>query len=188
MSVCRCGWVTQDPEYMYYHDHEWGVPVHDEDHMFEFLLLETFQAGLNWLTILKRRDNFRNAFDGFNARRIAAYTEEDVQRLMSNNGIIRNRRKILAAIVNAKATIKLRDTSGGLCEYLWSFVGTQPLQPNYGTDAEVPAQTELSKLIAKDMKVRGFQFVGPIVMYAHLQASGCTNDHISSCFRHKELS
>ncbi len=184
----RCDWATADPLYIAYHDEEWGVPVRDEAKMFEFLLLETFQAGLSWLTILRKRENFRAAFAGFDAERVAAFTDADVQRLMSDATIVRSRPKILAAIGNARRTMRLRAEGPGLVGYFWDFVdGAAPVDPR-STIADLPASTPLSTAISVDMKRRGFRFVGPVVLYAHMQAAGLVNDHVTACYRHAELS
>jgi len=176
----RCAWPGTDPLYIKYHDEEWGKPVYDDQKMFEFLILETFQAGLSWITILRKRENFRKAFDGFNADKIAAYSEKDIERLMQDAGIIRNRQKINAAVKNAKQTIELRK-EGGLAKYFWNWVNGKPIVNQRKTMSEIPAKTELSDAISKDMKKRGFGFVGSVTIYAHMQAAGLVNDHLVSC-------
>ncbi|MEG9327766.1 DNA-3-methyladenine glycosylase I [Salinimicrobium catena] len=183
----RCGWCEGDPLYEAYHDEEWGVPLYDDDRLFEFLILETFQAGLSWITILRKRENFRKAFDQFDFRQIAEYSEEKLEELMQNSGIIRNKAKINASVANAKAYIEIREEFGSFSKYIWSFVDDQPLQPGLASYKEAPAQTELSQKISKDLKKRGFKFVGPTVVYAHMQATGMVNDHEVGCFRHKEV-
>jgi DNA-3-methyladenine glycosylase I len=169
-----------------YHDTEWGVPVFDERRMFEFLLLEGAQAGLSWETILKRREGYRKAFDDFDMEKIARYDEEKVAGLLADPGIIRNRLKVRSAIQNAQAALKLRDGGGDLAKFFWSFVDNTPLQPNLKND-RWPAETELSKKISKELRRLGFNFVGPVIVYAHMQAVGMTNDHMVECFRHREL-
>jgi DNA-3-methyladenine glycosylase I len=183
----RCGWVTSDPLYQKYHDEEWGVPVRDDRKMFEFLLLETFQAGLRWLTILKKRENFREAFAGFDPEKVARFSEQDVVRLLENEGIIRYRLKIESAINNAQRFLELQKEFGSFCDYIWSFVDHEPIQNERKSLAEVPAKTERAEKLSKDLKKRGFKFIGPTTVYAHMQASGMVNDHEVSCFRHEEV-
>jgi DNA-3-methyladenine glycosylase I len=185
-SIKRCTWCGEDALYIKYHDEEWGVPVHDDQKMFEFLILESFQAGLSWITILRKRENFRKAFDNFDVDKIANYNEQKVESLMQDAGIIRNRLKINAAIKNAKQSIELRK-EGGLAKYFWNWVDGKQLQNRIKTISDVPAKTELSDAIAKDLKKRGFSFVGSTTIYAHLQASGLVNDHTHNCFRYKDL-
>jgi len=184
----RCEWAGSDPLYTKYHDREWGVPVYDDKTLFEFLLLESFQAGLSWLTILKKRENFRKAFDNFDYKLIAEYDNRKVSGLLSNSTIIRNRLKILASVNNARAFIKIQKQSGSFSNYIWSFTGGKPLVNNYNSSHEVPASTALSDTISKDLKKKGFKFTGSTIIYAHMQATGMVNDHVTSCFRHKELS
>lgn len=183
----RCAWASSDPLYLEYHDTEWGVPVYDDQKLFEFLTLETFQAGLSWITVLRKRENFRIAFDQFNYHKIALYDELKVKKLLNDKGIIRNRLKINATITNAKAFIKIRDEFGSFSDYIWGFVSGKPVQNNYKSLAEIPATNTTSDTISKDLKKRGFKFTGSTVIYAHMQATGMVNDHVSSCFRHKEL-
>ncbi|MFH2095068.1 MAG: DNA-3-methyladenine glycosylase I [Bacteroidota bacterium] len=183
----RCPWPGKDQLYLLYHDTEWGVPVHDDMKMFEFLLLETFQAGLSWLTILKKRENFRIAFNDFYYERSAQYGEEMIAELMNDAGIIRNMLKIRAAVSNAQAYIRVREEYGTFCRYLWSFTGNKQIMNNYSSLSELPAKTELSDRISKDLRNRGFKFTGSTVIYAHLQATGLVNDHLVSCFRYKEV-
>ncbi|MBI1363335.1 MAG: DNA-3-methyladenine glycosylase I [Proteobacteria bacterium] len=183
----RCHWCGTDPLYMAYHDTEWGVPVHDDRKHFEFLLLETFQAGLSWITILRKRENFRAAFADFDPVRVAAFTQQDVERLMSDAGIIRNRSKIEAAITNACSFLELQKQEGSFDAYIWRFVDGAPLQPKRQSMKDVPPVTQLAEKISKDLKKRGFKFVGPTVIYANMQAIGMVNDHIAGCFRHAEL-
>lgn len=186
-QITRCGWVTNDPVYIEYHDKEWGVPVYDDGKLFEFLLLEFFQAGLSWLTILKKRENFRKAFDDFDYRKIARYDDKKVEQLLNDKGIIRNRLKINAAISNAAAFMKVQEEFGSFSKYIWSFVDGKPIQNSYKSLKEVPANTPLSDKISKDLKKRGFKFVGTTVIYAHMQATGMVNDHTTDCFRREEV-
>ena len=182
----RCAWCGEDPLYVKYHDEEWGVPVRDDQKMFEFLILESFQAGLSWITILRKRENFRKALDNFDADKIAKYDENKIESLMQDAGIIRNRLKINAAVKNAKQTIALRK-EGGLANYFWTWVDGKQLQNQIKTMSDVPAKTVLSDAIAKDLKKRGFGFVGSTTIYAHMQAAGLVNDHTEACFRNKEV-
>ena len=184
----RCAWCGSDPLYRAYHDEEWGVPVHDERTLFEFLTLEGAQAGLSWLTILKKREGYRRAFDNFDVERIAAYADADVLRLMADAGIVRNRLKIESTLGNARATLRVRAEFGGLDAYFWRFVEGRPIVNAWRDLAEVPASTPLSDAISKDMKKRGFKFVGSTIVYAHMQATGMVNDHTVDCFRYADLS
>jgi DNA-3-methyladenine glycosylase I len=186
-APARCAWVGSDPLYRDYHDTEWGVPLHDERGLFEFLILEGAQAGLSWLTILKKREGYRRAFDDFDAERIARYGEADVARLLADPGIVRNRLKIAAAIGNARATLAVREELGSLDAYFWRFVDGRPIVNSWRDISRVPASTPLSDTISKDMKKRGFKFVGSTIIYAHMQATGMVNDHTLDCFRHAEL-
>mgnify|MGYP006280022777 CR=1 FL=1 len=186
-KVPRCGWVTDDALYIEYHDNEWGVPEYSDDRLFEFLVLETFQAGLSWLTILKKRENFRRAFDNFDYRKIADYSDAKVEELLTDKSIIRNRRKILATIANAQAFIEVQQEFGSFSQYIWGFVDHQPVQNACKLQKEVPANTPLSDKISKDLQKRGFQFVGTTVIYAHMQATGMVNDHTVDCFRYEEV-
>jgi len=183
----RCPWCGTDPLYVAYHDNEWGVPLHDERALFEFLILEGAQAGLSWLTILKKRENYRRAFDQFDAVKVAKYDEADVARLLADAGIVRNRLKVAAAITNAQATLKVREQFGGLDAYFWGFVDGRPIQNQWEHLSEVPAKTALSDRISKDLKQRGFKFVGTTIVYAFMQATGMVNDHLTSCARHGEV-
>jgi len=183
----RCFWATNDPLYIAYHDTEWGVPVRDEQKMFEFLILETFQAGLSWITILKKRENFRKAFDQFDYRKIALYSEEKYESLLQDAGIIRNKLKIKAAIHNAQKFIEIQEEYGSFCAYIWSFVDGKPLQNSWESKATVPATTPLSDTVSKALKAKGFKFVGSTVIYAHMQATGMVNDHTTDCFRYLEV-
>lgn len=182
----RCGWCGDDELYVKYHDEEWGVPFENDQKMFEFLLLETFQAGLSWITILRKRENFRAAFADFDVDKVAGFGEADVARLMNDSGIIRNQLKIRAAITNANLVIRMRDEEGmGLSDYFWKWVNHQPLVNSPSTLKDVPATSDLSDTISKDLKKRGFKFVGSTVIYAHLQATGIVNDHLDNCdFKH----
>ena len=187
MSPARCPWCGDQDIYVAYHDQEWGVPLHDERGLFEFLVLEGAQAGLSWATILNKRPGYRRAFDDFDAERIARYGESDVARLMTDPGIVRNRLKIAAAIVNARATLALRQAAGGLDAYFWGFVDGRPIQNAWTDLSQVPARTALSDTLSRDLKRRGFKFVGPTIVYAFMQATGLVNDHLTGCFRHAEL-
>lgn len=180
----RCAWAMGDPLMIAYHDEEWGVPCHDDDALFERLMLECFQAGLSWLTILRKRENFRRAFDGWDAQRIAAYGPEEVARLMSDPGIVRNRLKIQAAISNANAFLAIRREEGSFDRYVWSFVGGEPLRrPAPPTTQAIPATTAESDALSKDLKRRGFRFVGSTICYAFMQSVGMVNDHVQGCFK-----
>ncbi|REH42931.1 DNA-3-methyladenine glycosylase I [Tenacibaculum gallaicum] len=183
----RCFWVSDDPLYIEYHDTEWGVPVYDDDKLFEFLILETFQAGLSWITVLKKRENFRKAFDNFDYKKIAKYTEDKYEELLQNAGIIRNKLKIKATITNAQAFMKAQEEFGTFSKYIWSFTNGKPITNKFEKREEVPATTELSDEISKDLKKRGFKFVGSTVIYAHMQATGMVNDHTTDCFRYHEV-
>jgi DNA-3-methyladenine glycosylase I len=183
----RCPWPGQDPLYIKYHDKEWGVPVHNDRKLFEFLLLEGFQAGLSWRTILFKRQNFRKAFDKFDFNKIALYDRKKIESLMKDEGIIRNRLKIESAVQNARAFIEIRKEFGTFNKYIWGFVTNKPVVNRFQTLKELPARTELSDLVSKDLKKRGFNFVGSTIIYAHMQATGMVNDHLISCFRHQEV-
>lgn len=187
MDKKRCGWCGTDPLYIAYHDTEWGVPVKNDDLLFEFLILETFQAGLSWITVLKKRENFRKAFDGFDYKKIATYSEKKVASLLQDAGIIRNKLKVNATITNALAFMKVQEEFGSFSKYIWGFVDGTPLQTHCKTLGDVPANTALSDSLSKDLKKRGFKFVGSTVVYAHMQATGMVNDHLEDCFRYKEL-
>ncbi|RDK88820.1 DNA-3-methyladenine glycosylase I [Marinirhabdus gelatinilytica] len=187
MEKQRCWWCGDDPLYVAYHDTEWGVPVKDDAKLFEFLTLETFQAGLSWITVLRKRENFRKAFDHFNYNKIAAYSEEKVQELLQNNGIIRNKLKVRATISNARAFMEVQEEFGSFSDYIWGFVDGKPIQNTLKNKEEVPANTALSDTISKDLKKRGFKFVGSTVVYAHMQATGMVNDHLTHCFRYQEI-
>jgi DNA-3-methyladenine glycosylase I len=184
----RCGWRDlDDPLYVAYHDREWGVPVHDDGTIYEFLVLEGAQAGLNWWTILRKRENFRRAFDGFDPAKVARYDGRKVQRLLKDPGIIRNRLKIASAVQNAKAFLAVQREFGSFDSYIWRFVGGKPKVNRWRSLSQIPATTPESEAMSKDLLSRGFRFVGPTICYAHMQATGMVNDHITSCFRYKEL-
>ena len=183
----RCAWCGEDPLYVAYHDEEWGVPVRDDQRMFEFLVLETFQAGLSWITILRKRENFRKAFDNFDYHKIAGYPQKKIDSLLQDTGIIRNRLKIHATISNAQAYIKIQEEFGSFCDYIWGFVDGKPIQNNAKTMRDIPANNALSDALSKDLKKRGFKFVGSTVVYAHMQATGMVNDHVTDCFRYNEV-
>jgi DNA-3-methyladenine glycosylase I len=172
---------------MRYHDKEWGVPLHNDRKLFEFLVLEGFQAGLSWLTILRKRENFREAFDNFDFNKVARYDKRKINSLLKNSGIIRNRLKITGAVTNAKAFLEVRKEFSTFDKYIWSFTGGNPVHNGFESLKELPAKTELSDLISRDLKRRGFTFVGSTIVYAHMQATGMVNDHIMNCFRYKEL-
>jgi len=183
----RCGWCAGSDLYRRYHDEEWGVPVFDDRRHFEFLVLESAQAGLSWLTVLKKRENYRRAYDGFDPDKVARYTARKMEELLADAGLIRNRRKIEASLVNARKFLEVREEFGTFAAYLWGFTGGRQVQGRWRSLAEMPARTELSDRVAADLKKRGFRFLGSIIMYSHLQATGLVNDHILSCFRHKEI-
>lgn len=179
----RCDWCQSDPIYIQYHDEEWGVPVHDDRKQFEFLVLESAQSGLSWLTILRKRENYRAAYDSFDPEKVAHYDEKKVEELLSNPGIIRNRRKIEASIVNAQKFLEIQKEFGSFDRYIWKFTDGKPVVNRCRTISEIPATSPLSDEISGDLKRRGFRFLGSITVYAHLQATGIVNDHIDSCFR-----
>lgn len=187
MDHTRCAWGNSDPLYVRYHDEEWGVPVHDDRKLFEMLILEGAQAGLSWLLILKRREGYRAAFDGFDAARIARYDDSRVAELLTNPNIIRNRRKVEATIQNARAFLAVQDEFGSFDRYIWQFVGGKPRQNAFQTLSEIPAKTEEAAAMSKDLIKRGFKFVGPTICYAFMQATGMVNDHLVSCFRYGDL-
>jgi DNA-3-methyladenine glycosylase I len=183
----RCPWCGDDPLYVAYHDTEWGVLCHDERTLFEFLILEGAQAGLSWITILRKRENYRRAFHGFDSAEIARYGEKDIARLMQDAGIVRNRLKISAAIANARATLALYEAGGNLDELFWQFVDGKPRINRWQRLDQVPAYTSVAETLSKELKRRGFRFVGPTVIYSHMQATGMVNDHLVACPRHREL-
>jgi DNA-3-methyladenine glycosylase I len=183
----RCGWVSNDPLYIQYHDLEWGVPVHDDRVIFEFLMLEGAQAGLSWSTILKKRQNYRQAFDHFDPEKVARYDDTKIAELLANPGIVRNRLKIQAAITNARAFLAVKDEFGSFDQYIWQFVGGQPRHNRWTFLAEIPAKTPESDRLSKDLVARGFKFVGSTICYAHMQATGMVNDHTIDCFRYEQI-
>ncbi len=182
----RCKWCGNDPLYVEYHDHEWGIPVHHDRILFELLILEGAQAGLNWLTILKKRENYRKAFDSFDYEKIANYNKEDIERLLSDTGIVRNRLKIESAIKNARGVIKIQEEFGSFDAYLWRYVKDTPIQNKWKSLVDIPVKTEISEMMSKDLKKRGFNFVGPTICYAFMQAIGMVNDHTTDCFKHEQ--
>ena len=185
MEKIRCAWVNKDQDYIDYHDNEWGKPVKDDKILFEFLILESFQAGLSWLTILKKRENFREAFANFDVEKVANFDEEKVEELVLNAGIIRHRGKINAAINNAKLFIEIQKEYGSFSDFIWKYVNHQPIVNHWNSIKEVPATTEISDQLAKDLKKRGFKFFGSTTIYAHMQATGMVNDHTIDCFCRK---
>jgi len=187
MNKKRCDWSTKDPLYIDYHDKEWGTPLHDEQKIFEFLILETFQAGLSWITVLRKRENFRKAFDQFDYKKVALYDEAKIQELLLDKGIIRNKLKVRSAVSNAQAFMEIQKEFGSFDKYIWGFVNGKPIQTNRKLMSEITATTEISDKLSKDLKKRGFKFVGSTVIYAHMQATGMVNDHVESCFRYKDL-
>lgn len=187
MNQNTCPWTGNDPLLIRYHDEEWGVPLHDDRKLFEFLILEGFQAGLSWLTILKKRENLRKAFNGFDFNKVAAYPTEKIEALMTDKGIIRNRLKIQGAVSNARAFITVRKEFGTFDKYIWDFTGGKTIHNSFRTMKEIPAKTALSERVSKDLKRRGFKFVGPTIVYSHMQATGMVNDHLKDCFRCKAL-
>jgi DNA-3-methyladenine glycosylase I len=186
-SRSRCSWCGNDPLYVEYHDTEWGVPLRDEQKLFEFLVLETFQAGLSWITVLRKRENFRKVFDNFDYNKIALYDEDKIAEILQDAGIIRNKLKVRATISNAVAFMKIQAEFGSFSKYIWGFVNDTPIQNNIKSMSEVKATTATSDKLSKDLKKRGFKFVGPTVIYAHMQATGMVNDHAIDCFRHQEV-
>jgi DNA-3-methyladenine glycosylase I len=187
MEKYRCGWCEGDALYEAYHDKEWGVPLKSDESLFEFLLLETFQAGLSWITILRKRENFRAAFDGFNVVKIARYKEPKIQDLLDNEGIIRNKLKVRSAVTNAQAFIKIQEEFGSFSKYIWDFVDGQPIKNRIQNYTEAPANTHISDFMSRDLKKRGFKFVGSTVLYAFMQATGMVNDHEVHCFRYEQV-
>ena len=183
----KCAWCIGDPLYEAYHDTEWGVPVTEEQRLFEFLTLETFQAGLSWITILRKRENFKAAFDSFDYNKVAAYGPKKIEALLQDAGIVRNRLKIEAAITNAQAFLKTQEKEGSFAAYMWGFIENRPIQNAFTAIHEIPATTALAEKISKDLKQRGFRFVGPTVIYAHMQATGMVNDHEKGCFRYAPI-
>ena len=187
MEKYRCGWCKGDTLYEKYHDEEWGVPVKDDSKLFEFLILETFQAGLSWITILRKRENFRRAFDNFDYKKVANYNQDKIDELLQDKGIVRNKLKINATITNAAAFMQIQHKFGSFSEYIWAFVDGKPIKNSFKDYRNAPSNTELSDRISKDLKKRGFKFVGSTVIYAHMQATGMVNDHEITCFRYNEV-
>ena len=183
----RCAWCGSDPLYMDYHDNEWGVPAHDDHHLFEMLVLEGAQAGLSWLTILKKRENYRKAFHGFDPVKVAAFSQNDINQLLQDPGIVRNRLKIEAAVKNARGALAIIEEYGSLAAFLWRYVDNRPRQNRWKSLSELPATTAEAELMSRDLKKRGFNFVGPTICYAFMQAVGMVNDHTVDCFRHAEI-
>lgn len=187
MEPFRCDWCLANPTYIAYHDKEWGVPIFEDQKLFEALLLETFQAGLSWWSVLKKRENFRDAFYGFDANRVAQMTQYDVDSCLKNKGIIRNRGKITGAIANAQAFLNIQKEVGSFSDFMWSYTNGMPLQNKYNKTQELPQTTALATQMSNDLKKRGFKYIGKITMYAHMQAVGMVNDHVLDCFRRNEV-
>ena len=187
MNKNRCSWCGEDPLYIQYHDKEWGTPVYNDDKLFEFLILETFQAGLSWITVLRKRENFREAFDQFDYQKIAKYDDKKYHELLQNAGIIRNKLKIKATISNANAFMDIQKEFGSFSKYIWGFVNNKTIVNHWKTMKEIPATTEISDILSTDLKKREFKFVGSTVIYAHMQATGMVNDHVVDCFRFREV-
>lgn len=185
--INRCPWCEVDELYMRYHDEEWGVPVHDDRKHFEFLVLESAQAGLSWHTVLKKRESYRRAYDFFDPVKVSVYGSKKIEKLVNNPGIIRNRKKIEASITNAKGFIQIKHEFGSFDRYIWQFVGFKPIINQWKMVSEIPSRTDLSDMVSKDLKDRGFNFIGSTIIYSHLQATGIVNDHITSCFRYGQL-
>ena len=183
----RCEWCESSEMYMEYHDKEWGVPVYDDQKHFEFLVLESAQAGLSWITILKKRENYRKAYDNFDPQKVARYTDAKKAKLLSDAGIVRNRLKVEASISNAKKFLEIQKEFGSFSNYIWSFTNGKPVVGKWKNLSEIPAKTELSDIISLNLKKRGFKFLGSIIIYSHLQATGIINDHLIDCFRYKEI-
>lgn len=183
----RCAWVGDDPLYITYHDEEWGVPVHDDQTHFEYLLLDGAQAGLSWLTILRKRENYRRAFDNFDPQKVAEYGEDKIAELLDNPGIVRNRLKVRSAVQNAEAFLAVQEEFGSFDAYVWQFVGGEPKQNGWTSVSQIPAKTAEAEAMSKDLKKRGFNFVGPTICYAYMQAAGLVNDHVADCFRYEAL-
>ena len=187
MTISRCAWPGDDPLYVEYHDQEWGVPLHDDHTHFEFLVLDGAQAGLSWITILRKRQAYREAFDDFDPQIVAGYDETKIEELMANAGIVRNRQKINSAVKNARAFLRVQAEFGSFDTFIWGFVDGKPIQNAWPDMASIPAKTPLSETISKDLKKRGFSFVGPTIIYAYMQAAGLVNDHVVDCFRYSEI-
>ena len=187
MDNQRCSWVGSDPLMIAYHDTEWGVPVHDDEKLFEFMVLDAMQAGLSWRIVLQKRENFEEALEGFDLSKIAKYGDRDLERLVTNAEIIRNRQKLAATITNARSAITVQQEFGSLDTYLWQFVDGRPTLSGWTQTGQVPAKSPVAEVMSKDLKKRGFKFVGPTICYAFMQAAGLVNDHLTSCFRYEEL-
>lgn len=187
MEPFRCDWCLANPTYIAYHDNEWGVPIYDDHKLFETFLLETFQAGLSWWAVLKKREHFREAFHDFNVVRVAEITDYDVEKLLQNKGIIRNRGKITGAIANARVFMEIQKEVGSFCDFMWSYTNGVPIQNKYEQTHQIPQTTKLATLMSNDLKKRGFKYIGKITMYAHMQAVGMVNDHVVDCFKHSEI-
>ncbi len=185
--IKRCDWASGDPIYIKYHDTEWGVPVHDDRKLFEFLLLEGAQAGLSWLTVLRKRENYRKAFDMFDPEKVASYGKSKIRSILSDSGIIRNRLKVVAAVSNAQAFLRIKKEFGSFDSYIWGFVGNKTIRNSWEDVSQIPPRSRESEAMSIDMRRRGFKFVGSTICYAHMQATGMVNDHIMSCFRYKQL-
>ncbi len=183
----RCAWVTEDPIYIDYHDTEWGVPIYDDKMLFEFLILEGAQAGLSWITVLKKRDNYRKCFDHFDPEKIARYNKNKIEKLLANPGIIRNRLKIESTVINAKAYLEIINTTGNFSDFIWNFVDGEPIKNHWKNFKSIPAKSSISDALSKELKKRGFKFIGSTICYAFMQAVGMVNDHATDCFRHKEI-
>ena len=183
----RCEWCLQDPLYLRYHDHEWGVPVHDDQTHFEFLVLESAQAGLSWLTILRRREHYRRLYESFDPAKVARFDNKKILSILRDKGIIRNRKKIESSVNNAKKFLAIQEEFGSFDRYIWLFTEGKPQNNHYKRIGDIPASTPLSETITKDLKKRGFQFIGATIVYAHMQATGLVNDHVTDCFRHQEI-
>lgn len=186
-ELIRCAWSGADDLYIEYHDKEWGAPLHNDQRLFEMLVLEGAQAGLSWITILRKRETFRKAFDNFTAEKVAGYTEKKIASLMSDSRIVRNRAKITAAVTNAQAFLEVRKEFGSFDKYIWQFVGGKPIVNKWKRLGETPAETKESQTMSKDLKARGFRFAGPTICYAFMQATGMVNDHVTDCFRYREV-
>jgi DNA-3-methyladenine glycosylase I len=186
-SIARCSWAESDPLSRAYHDQEWGVPIRDDRRLFELLCLEGAQAGLSWITILRKRDGYRRAFEGFEPIRLSAFDEADVERLLADAGIVRNRAKINSVIGNARAYLRLAEEIGPFADHLWSFVDGRPVQNRWPAMGHIPAETDASRAMSRDLKRRGFSFIGPTVAYAFMQSAGLVNDHVLTCYRHAQL-
>lgn len=185
--MTRCDWCGDDPDYVRYHDLEWGVPVFDDQTLFEFIVLEGAQAGLSWITILRKRKNYRDAFANFDIEKVAEFGPAQIEILLANKGIVRNRQKVTSAVTNAQSTLEVIEEWGSLSDYFWSWVDGKPIKNSFRSMAEIPATTEIAEALAGDMKQRGFKFFGPTIAYAHMQATGMVNDHIVDCFRYNEV-